>query len=133
MEPLKIVVRYTDGRTLKGYTNDFFPDKPSFHLFQNRLMPTKWENIILEEVKAVFIVKDFKGNPSRDKKKTLSNEKTIHGRKIKVTFLDDETMVGTTVSYDSHKLGFFLFPLDPQSNNLRVFVVFKAAKNILFP
>lgn len=133
MEPLKIVVRYADRRILKGYTNDFFPDKPSFHLFQNRLIPTKWENIILEEVKAVFIVKDFKGNPSRDKSKTLSNEEIIHGRKVKVTFTDGETLVGTTISYDPHKLGFFLFPMDPQSNNLRVFVVFKAAKNILFP
>ncbi|MCL4475041.1 MAG: hypothetical protein M1508_02270 [Nitrospirae bacterium] len=32
MEPVKIVIRYADGRLIKGYTNDFSPKKSSFHL-----------------------------------------------------------------------------------------------------
>ena len=35
MEPSKIVARYCDGRTLKGTTQNFFPNKPVFHV--NRL------------------------------------------------------------------------------------------------
>ncbi len=32
MEPSKIVARYCDGRTLKGTTQNFFPNKPVFHV-----------------------------------------------------------------------------------------------------
>ena len=34
MEPTKVVARYIDGRVIKGFTQDFFPNKDSFHLFQ---------------------------------------------------------------------------------------------------
>ena len=32
MEVNKIVARYRNGRTRKGYTENFFPNKPKFHL-----------------------------------------------------------------------------------------------------
>ena len=31
-ELIKIVTRYGDYRVIKGYSRDFFPNKPSFHL-----------------------------------------------------------------------------------------------------
>ncbi len=33
MDLVKIVVRFGDGRTLKGYTQDFFPNKTLFHIY----------------------------------------------------------------------------------------------------
>jgi len=35
MEPLKIVVRYRDGRIVKRYVDHFDPDRPSFHLHEH--------------------------------------------------------------------------------------------------
>ncbi len=32
MEPSKVVVRMKDGTVVRGQTNDFFPNKPQFHL-----------------------------------------------------------------------------------------------------
>jgi Family of unknown function (DUF6982) len=32
-------------------------------------------------------------------------------------------LIGYTPGYDSRRTGFFLFPADPRSNNLRIFVV----------
>jgi hypothetical protein len=41
-------------------------------------------------------------------------------------------MVGSTMGYDPHRQGFFFFPADPQSNNLRVLVVAAAVSNVRF-
>jgi hypothetical protein len=51
-------------------------------------------DIWLEDLKAVFFVKDFKGN--KDHKKTYRDEVAGGGRKIKVTFQDGEEIVGYT-------------------------------------
>ncbi len=32
MEAVKVVLRYADGRVVKGVTQDFFPNKDRFHL-----------------------------------------------------------------------------------------------------
>lgn len=39
---------------------------------------------------------------------------------------------GTTVSYDSLRAGFFLYPADPVSNNLRVLAVTTTVRKIRF-
>jgi len=31
MERLKVVVRYSNGKVIKGFTEDFFPHKERFH------------------------------------------------------------------------------------------------------
>src|SRR3989442_7495893 len=46
-----------------------------------------------------------------------------HGRRLEVTFQDDEKLVGTSEAYNPQKLGFFLFPADGKSNNSRIFIV----------
>jgi hypothetical protein len=35
MDPVKMVVRFSDGRIKKGFSQDFFPNKPVFHLTKN--------------------------------------------------------------------------------------------------
>jgi len=49
---------------------------------------------------------------------------------VKVTFLDGETMVGTTQVYNLERNGFFIHPLDEQCNNVRVFVMVNAIKHL---
>jgi len=83
----KIVVRYQDGRINKGVTNDFSPNKDLFHLFPWML----WQKpnlltVSMQELKAVFFVKTFEGNPGYNKKKSLKPIKTVIGRKIRVIF-----------------------------------------------
>jgi hypothetical protein len=41
-------------------------------------------------------------------------------------------LVGSTVGYAPQRLGFFLFPVDPKSNNLRVFVISAAVRKVRF-
>jgi hypothetical protein len=89
--------------------------------------------IIVNDLKAVYFVRDFAGDPQyRERKKFLDGEKPPQGRKVEVTFKDGEMLVGTTLGYDPHRSGFFIFPVDPQGNNLRVFAVVKSVAKVRF-
>lgn len=130
-ESIKIITRFTNGKIIKGYTSDFFPNKPFFHVYKS-VFESEGEGVKvhLKDLKAIFFVKDFEGNPSHDERKEFERDQILHGRKIEITFRDSEILVGTTTGYDPHREGFFLFPVDPQSNNLRVFVISAAVKKV---
>lgn len=133
MEPVKIVVRYADGRVIKGYTQDFFPNKSLFHLYSAAAKPMgEGIEVLLKDLKAVFFVRDFEGTPSYNEIKNFNEGQRPPGRKVEVTFMDGETLVGSIMGYDHHRPGFFLFPADPQSNNLRVFVVSAAVSKFCY-
>jgi hypothetical protein len=55
----KVVVKFKDDSMLKGKTSDFFPNKTQFHLEQ---LNGEIMEISIEDLKAVFFVKDFDGN-----------------------------------------------------------------------
>jgi hypothetical protein len=80
----------------------------------------------------VFFVKDFVGNAQYNERKEYMPEDKPSGRKIEVTFADGEVLVGTTLGYDPKRAGFFLFPADPKSNNVRVFAVTTAVKKVRY-
>jgi hypothetical protein len=128
----KIVLRYLDGRVLKGFTADFSPNKEIFHLTQKDTPGSQATEVRLGELKAVFFVKDPMGNPQHNEMKEFDPSKPVAGRKIKVTFKDGETLVGTTQGYQPNRPGFFLVPADPKSNNERCFVVSAATKSVSF-
>lgn len=124
MEPSKIVVRFRDGKLLKGYTQNFFPNKSVFHV--SRLGASGSGDLVevkLEDIKAVFFVRDFAGNPKYDERKRLQEGEKPQGRMIEVTFRDGEVLTGTTTGYDPNRPGFFLFPIDQKTNNTKVYVV----------
>lgn len=130
MEPIKIVARYVNGQIMKGFTHDFFPHKDCFHLFPAGNPNGEAVEVFIKELKAVFVVRDFTGNYQYDeRKKYLEGEKPT-GRKVEVTFTDGEVLVGSTLGYDLKRPGFFLFPADPHSNNIRVFAVSSAVKKV---
>ncbi|HVO68281.1 MAG TPA: hypothetical protein VMT12_17525 [Syntrophales bacterium] len=129
----KTVIRYQDGRLIKGITNDFFPNKDIFHLTPTDAAPgSKPLDVRISELKAVFFVKDFGGNPEYNDKKEFEPAKPVVGRKIKVIFKDGELMVGTTHGYQPGRPGFFVMPADPQSNIERCFVVTSATQEVSF-
>jgi len=133
MEPSKIVVRYRDGRTLKGTTQNFFPNKPNFHVNrQGTAGPGDLIEVKVDELKAVFFVRDFTGNPKHIERKSLSPGERSQGRLMEVTCKDGEVIVGSTTGYDPKRPGFFLFPIDSSSNNERIYVVTSAVGSARF-
>jgi uncharacterized protein DUF6982 len=115
----KVVARFNDGRIVRGYTNDFDPSKAHLHVLSD-LRDGKSTIILLSDLKALFFVRNFAGDPMRVDDKFFSQ--TPNGERIEVTFLDNEVIVGSTQSYGDEGQGFFLQPVDPRSNNLSVFV-----------
>jgi hypothetical protein len=129
----KIVVHHSDGSVSKGFTNDFMPKKDLFHLVPtDATADFKPVVIKIQGLKAIFFVKDFKGNRQyRDKQEFDSNKPTM-GKKIKVVFRDGEILIGTTQGYETGRPGFFVTPADPQSNNERCFIVKPATRAVSF-
>ena len=131
--PAKIVVRYVNGKTLKGYSQDFSPTSPHFHVRPNEAVGSDpGQQVSLCDLKAIFFVRYFSGDDSYEERKTFVAGKALSGKKIQVTFKDGEVLVGTTTGYDAQRPGFFLFPADDKTNNTRTFVVMAAVKNVRF-
>jgi hypothetical protein len=128
----KIVVRYSEGQILKGYTHDFSPARQQFSLWPS-LNAAPHERVIvpLARLKGVFFVRDFAGNPGYVERVESSDPQ--HGRRIEVTLVDDEVIVGRTLSYRPDGHGFFVIPADPLANNIRVFVVASSVRQVRFP
>ncbi len=130
MQPAKVVVRYADGRIIKGYTQDFLPTQPSFLVHPTdagtSVDPVE---VLVRDLKAVFFVRDFAGNPNHVRnpnhmdRKDFSDGVAAPGVLLQVTFKDGEVIVGSTLSYDPQRPGFFISPVDSNGNNLGIFVV----------
>jgi hypothetical protein len=127
----RLVVRHLDGQLLRGYSNDFHPDRPHLHLsptvncagVERLLIP-------IPRLKAVFFVKDLRGNPDRVDGNSFDHNP--HARKVEVTFRDGEVMIGSTLNYKPNGQGFFLHPANAQGNNIRIYVVTPAIRHMRF-
>jgi hypothetical protein len=127
----RVVARYRDGRLVKGYTFDFEPGRRQFHIFANRDASDEPTPVRVEDLKAVFCVGDFAGNPAyRERKQFVDGRPTPPGRQVQVTFHDGEVLVGSSPDYRPGSPGFFLVPADPHSNNLKIFVCSAAVRHV---
>ncbi len=131
--PAKIVVRYADGTVLKGYSQDFSPTAQQFHVRRDAVGGSDpGQRVMMRDLKAIFFVRNFAGNSVYKELKEFVVGTPLSGRKMEVTFTDGEVLVGTTTGYDAQRPGFFLFPVDGQSNNARIFIVQTVVKKVRF-
>ena len=129
-ESLRVVVRFSNGQKLKGTTQDFKPASPRFHL-----IPAEGGapvDVRMDDLKAVFFVRDLQGKPSRTKLKGFleAPAESSLGKKVAVRFRDDELLCGYTLAWSAERKGFFVSPADSECNNVRVYVVSAAAADI---
>jgi uncharacterized protein DUF6982 len=123
----KLVIHFLDGRLVKGWSPDLFPNRPTFHV-------TDWETeekkeVHLDELKGVFFVKEYTGKTDHVKRR-YDIERAGLGRRVHVHFKDGEVIEGYTNGYSPDRLAFFLFPPDPEDNTERVLVVTKATAEV---
>jgi len=131
-KPNKVVLACLDGRRLKGYVSNFSPMRDRCRLFPAENSPhDAGTDVELKSLKAIFFVRDFAGNREHHDAYDLTIRS--HGRKIEVTFQDGEKIAGTTEGYNPQKLGFFLFPSDAESNNVRAFIINSSLQEVKFP
>jgi hypothetical protein len=128
-----IVARFKDGKLLKGYTLDFSPVKSMFHLISDKGddKGSSYE-VNVDSLKAIFFVKKLGGNKDYKEKKRFEEVDSSHlkGLMIKVEFEDGEVIRGKTMAYSANRQGFFVFPVDPNSNNERIYVISSAVQGV---
>lgn len=124
-----VVVRYRDGSMIKGITEDFAPGVSIFTVVQE-----EWKRVPIqgfEGMKAIFFVKTLDGNRLYDEQKDFAIANQF-GRKTLVSFYDKEEMSGFTLTGHTDLPEFFLFPVDPKSNNAKVYIIREAATEIRY-
>jgi hypothetical protein len=125
----RLVVRYLDGRLLKGFNLDFAAAKGLVHVWTAPRAEASRITVPFGHLKALFFVHDLEGDPRHRPGIDMSTE---HGRRVEITFVDGEVMEGTTLTYSSKGPGFFVTPLDASGNNQRVFVVSGAVRSLKY-
>jgi len=129
----RIVLHYQDKKLLKGYTHDFTPLREKFHLIseQEKDKGNIYE-IRCSDLKAVFFVKSLDGDKDYMEKKNFDDvdATALRGLKVKVEFPDGEVIRGTSFGYSKNRKGFFIVPIDPASNNERIYVVSNVLRDV---
>ena len=117
----KVVARYTDGRIVKGTSLDVDPARPVFHVLQP---PGPAIEVKLADLKALFFVRTLEGDPKHDdSKEVAAGDPRARGSKlVSIKFADGETVVGITIRFPPNRPYFFVVPVDPKSNNIRILV-----------
>lgn len=117
----KVVAHYQDGRLIKGTTLNVDPTRPTCHV---KTVDDQQAEVVLSELKALFFVKDLDGNPSyQEKKQPQADDARARGsQKIDLHFNDGELIAGFSNNYSSTRSLFFVLPVDPWSNNIRILV-----------
>jgi len=123
----KIVVHTKEGKIYKGVTQDFAEGCDAFHFLPNEGGGVPM-TLRIEELKALFWVKDYLGNRNFEARRQFDDKR--QGQRAVVVFKDGEEIWGTADAYEEGGAGFFLIPADREDNNIRIFVVRSALKEL---
>ncbi len=139
-EKEKVVVRFNNGKVLKGYLKEFFQESPAI-LFEEA-GKKEFYAISVKELKAIFFVKTFEGKDGYREKKKYGERKQA-GKKIFIKFNDGESLIGYLEGNmpwdkgfflskpDEKKTGFFIIPADADSNNEKAYIVRSSVKDVI--
>lgn len=126
----KVVVRRLDGELIKGFVD------PACYLRPNGIEMLDREGraliVPLAEIKGVFFVREFDGNPQRSERKLFQSRPRMAGLWVQIAFKDNEILEGLLPSnlVEFGPEGFSVTPADLYSNNLKIFVPRSAASKV---
>ena len=117
----QIVAHKLDGTVEKGTSLDVDPKHPQCHL---RTSSGDVLEIAMADVKALFFVKSLVGDQRQaDTHLPVKGDSRLVGAKrVRVVFTDGEEMVGLMNRFPPITPFFFMLPIDPESNNIRILV-----------
>ena len=124
-----IVAHFVDGSVRKGLSLDVDPKKPLCHL---KTETGGMVEIALKDVKALFFVKSATGRATYQESKEIvpGDSRLLGARRVRVVFADSEEIVGLMNRFPPITPYFFMLPVDPESNNIRILVNRAAVKQI---
>jgi hypothetical protein len=124
-----IVAHFVDGSVQKGLSLDVDPKKPLCHL---KTETGGMVEIALKDVKALFFVKSATGRATYQESKEIvpGDSRLLGARRVRVVFADREEIVGLMNRFPPITPYFFMLPVDPESNKIRILVNRAAVKQI---
>ena len=117
----KLILRKRDGSMLRCSSR--IPFSAAFQQITVLDEEGKLLKLPLSELKAIFFVKDFDGNPHYKAGKEFGEGSPRAGKIYTVSFHDGEVIKGRVLNLAEENSGFFLYPADPLDNNEKVFIV----------
>ena len=128
---LHVIGKYRDGRTVRGYTNDFNPTRPYLHVSPAPFADeTKFVSMI--HLDALFFLSDPNTSAASEYESTDKGTSGTRGRRVAMTLPNGKEIIGTTLTYSRDGGGFFVRPLDKDAGTTRVFVTQSGIRNIRF-
>ena len=116
-----MVVHYADGRTLAGYGSRFPPEETHVDLVESST--GAHVSVRLDEVKIICFVRSLSSSGVvRHRETPPVRLEPSPGRRAEIVFKDGERMGGYVNLQEKPATGFFVAPLNPDSNNARVYV-----------
>lgn len=120
MEYRKLILRYLDGNVVPALVGFFENGTDPISAIKTDGSPLC---VAVSELKAAFFVKDYLGNPSYQALLDEENlRKKTDGRFVRLHFSDGEVLAGQVAEDTNFSKGFFLKVLDPDDNNILVYV-----------
>jgi hypothetical protein len=136
LENRKVILRFIDGKMLKGYIRDLKVAEEYLYLEDESAHQLK---VRLKELKAIFYVKRFEGVRSHQEKKDAP-ALSPGTKRVFVKFKDGETIMGRIEGEAPWQRGAFretmkeraftIVPLDEDGNNTRIVVVTTAVQDV---
>lgn len=121
-----ITIQDADGRFFEGYTDDFSPTIPFFHLFQTaEKTNNESQKIYFDNIKLIYFIRSIVNNSFNNSDTCIPTS----GPTTEVTFKDGEVLKGIMIDSRPNGFGFFL---STEQNNIpvKVFAVDTAIKKI---
>jgi hypothetical protein len=135
-ESRKVILRFTDGKMLKGYIRDLKISDEYLYLEDESANRHK---VRLKELKAIFYVKRFEGIRGHQEKKVFA-ENRPGVKRIFIKFKDGETIMGNMEGEAPWQRGAFretmkeraftVVPVDEDGNNIKIVVVTTAVQDV---
>jgi hypothetical protein len=128
---LHVIGKYRDGRTVRGYTNDFNPTRPYLHVSPAPFADeTKFVSMI--HLDALFFIADPNTSGASEYESTDKGSSGLRGRRVAMTLPNGKEIIGTTLTYSRDGSGFFVRPLESDAGATRVFITQSGIRNIRF-
>jgi hypothetical protein len=134
----KVVLHLKNGTIVKGFLVQFSEEADELRILTRK---GATERFYIDDLKAIFFVKTFEGKPKYRETKRY-DETDFKGKRIYIKFYDGESILGYLQGdfpwqkgfhlsgQSPKKKGFFIIPVDKQSNNEKIFVVVSSVEDV---
>jgi hypothetical protein len=117
----RVVIRKLDKGLIKGFLDPARYLEREIEVLDREGRLT---HLPLDEIKGIFFVRDFEGNPQRAERKIFQSRPRLAGLWVRMTFKDTEVLEAILPNnlLEIDPLGYLVRPPDVYSNNLKIFI-----------